>query len=54
MAEYELKWSDGKKDSNGNVTISPGYVYSPINKDGDKSLQGLLYGSYYEEWKGKS
>jgi Asp-tRNA(Asn)/Glu-tRNA(Gln) amidotransferase B subunit len=40
MAEYEKVWSDGKRDSKGNVVISPGYVYSPVKVD--KSLQAYL------------
>ena len=40
MAEYEMVWSDGKRDSNGRIAISPGYVHSPVKVD--KSLQAYL------------
>lgn len=42
MAEYELKWSDGKRDSSGRIVISPGYVYSPVKEENDESLQRYL------------
>ena len=42
MVNYEKKWSEGRRDSNGNVIISPGYVYSPIQESKDPSFQEFL------------
>lgn len=42
MVEYEMAWSDGKRDSNGRITISPGYVFSPIKENNDPSIQEYL------------
>jgi aspartyl-tRNA(Asn)/glutamyl-tRNA(Gln) amidotransferase subunit B len=42
MANYELKWSDGRRDSKGNIVIAPGYVYAPVEENEDPSLQKFL------------
>lgn len=42
MADYELKWTEGKFDSSGNITIAPGYRYCPIENTEDISLQKFL------------
>ncbi len=42
MAEYELKWSDGRRDSKGNIVITPGYVHSPVESREEPSLQKFL------------
>jgi Asp-tRNA(Asn)/Glu-tRNA(Gln) amidotransferase B subunit len=42
MTEYEKVWSEGKKDSSGRITISPGWVYSPVKSNLSEDEQKYL------------
>lgn len=38
MVDYELRWTEGKHDSNGRVIIEPGFRYCPVRDEKSEAL----------------